>query len=186
MKKILFTLTIGFISISVPGSFAFAQDADGPVVFNQIKNFKLSIDNLAALESLHFMGNSGPEIKNINSKAIKDFQERYNNIKNAMWFSNQNGFLSYFVQDGVGNRAFYNKKGRWLYSFILHTEYELPSKVRASIKSTYFDLAITQVEEIQSNYGVTYIVNLENKSDIRILRVNDMGEIDILFDLNKG
>ena len=56
MKKILFTLTIGFISISVPGSFALAQHADGPVAFNQIKNFKPSIGNLAALESLSFMG----------------------------------------------------------------------------------------------------------------------------------
>jgi hypothetical protein len=172
--------------MSEPGSFALAQQTNGPVVYNQIKNFKESIRHLAAMESLHFMGDYAPKTKNINSKAIKDFQERYNNIKDEMWFSDQNGFESYFVQDGFGNRAFYDKKGHWLYSFILHREYELPSQVRASIKSIYFDLAITQVEEVQSIYGVTYIVNLEDKSNIRILKVNDMGEMNTLLALTKG
>ncbi len=100
-----------------------------------------------------------------------------------MWFSDQNGFESYFVQNGFGNRAFYGKKGHWLYSLILHTEHELPSDVRASIKSIYFDFAITLVEEVQTNYGVFYIVNLEDKSNIKILKVNDLGEINILLEM---
>ena len=45
-------------------------------------------------------------------------------------------------------------------------------------------MAITQVEEVQTSYGVTYIVNLEDKSNIEILKVNDLGEIDILLVLN--
>jgi len=149
MKKILFTLITGFITSIAPNSFALAQHADSPVAFIQIKNFKPSIDNLDALERFSFMGTYITETKNINSKAIKDFQERYNNIKNAMWFSDQNGFESYFVQNGFGNRVYYGKKGHWLYSLILHTEHELPSDVRASIKSIYFDFAITLVEEVQ-------------------------------------
>ena len=186
MKKILFTLTIGFTFVAVPASFVHAQHPDHSVALNKIKNFRPSIRNLAALESLSFMGNYVPETKDINSKAIKDFQKRYSNIKNAMWFSNENGFVSYFVQDGFGNRAFYDKKGRWSYSFILQTEYDLPSHVRASIKSTYFDLAITQVEEVESSYGVVYIVNMENNSNIRILKVDEMGEIFTLLELVKG
>jgi hypothetical protein len=185
MKKILFRLTIGLISISVPGGFVLAQHIEGLVAFNPIKNFKSSIRNLAAMESPAFMGDYVPEAKNINSKAIKDFQERYNNIKNAMWFSDQNSFVSYFVQNGFGNRVFYDKKGRWQYSLILHTEYELPSGVRASIKSIYFDFAITLVEEVQTHYGVVYVVNLEDKSNIKVLRVSDMGEINILLDIIK-
>jgi hypothetical protein len=185
MKKILITLTIGFISVLLTGSFALAQQVDGPVAFHQIKNFKISIGYFAALESLSSMGTYVPETKNINSKAIKDFQERYNNIQNAIWFSDKKGFESYFVQNGFGNRVFYGKKGRWLYSLILHTEHELPSNVRASIKSIYFDYAITMVEEVQTNHGNIYIVNLEDKSNIEILKVNDLGEIDILLEIIK-
>ncbi|HEV7423788.1 MAG TPA: hypothetical protein VGO21_01205 [Candidatus Paceibacterota bacterium] len=185
MKKILITLTIGFISVSLPGSFARAQQVDDPVASHQTKNFKISIGYFAALESLSSMGAFVPETKNINSKAIKDFQERYNNIQNAMWFSDKNGFESYFVQNGFGNKVFYGKKGAWLYSLILHTEQELPSNVRASIKSIYFDFAITLVEEVQTNYGHIYVVNLEDKSNIKILKVNDLGEIDILLEIIK-
>ena len=111
MKKFLFTFSLGFISILVPGSYSLAQHTEAPVAFIQIKNFKPSFGNMAALESLSFMGSFVPETKNINSKAIKDFQERYSNINSAMWFSDQNGFVSYFVQNGFGNRAFYDKKG---------------------------------------------------------------------------
>jgi hypothetical protein len=185
MKKILFKLTIGFLSISLSGSLARAQHADGPVAFNQIKNVALSIGNFAAQGSLRFMDTYVPDTKNINSKAIKDFQERYNNIKNAMWFSDQNGFESYFVQNGFVNRVFYGKKGLWLYSLILHTEHELPTDIRASIKSIYFDFAITLVEEVQTKYGVLYVVNLEDKSNIKILIVNNLGEINSLLELNK-
>jgi len=48
-----------------------------------------------------------------------------------------------------------------------------------------FDFAITLVEEVQTNYGVFYIVNLEDKSNTMILKVNDLGEISILLEINK-
>lgn len=185
MKKILFALTIGFISVSLPGGFVLAQHADDPVVYHPTSDFKLSIGNFAALERLGSMGTYIPETKNINSKAIRDFQERYNNINNAMWFSDKNGFESYFVRNGFGNRVFYGKNGAWLYSLILHTEQELPDNVRASIKSIYFDFAITFVEEVQTIHGFIYIVNLEDKSNIKILKVNDQGEMNILLEIIK-
>ena len=185
MKKILFTLTIGLTSIIAFSSFTYAQNSDSPVAFNDVKNFKSSIRNLAALESLTFMGTYVPEIKDINSKAIKDFQVRYNRVKNAMWFSDRNGFVSYFVQDGFGDRVFYDKKGRWQFSLVLYGEDKLPCDIRASVKSTYFDLAITQVEEVQTIDGAVYIINLEDKSNIKILKVNKEGEMDILMELIK-
>jgi hypothetical protein len=185
MKKFLFTLTIGSIFVLLSGSFARAQHADGPVVYHPISDFKLSIGNFTALENSGFMGNYVPETKNINSKAIKDFQERYNNIHNAMWFSDKKGFESYFIRNGFGNRVFYGKNGGWLYSLILHAENELPNNVRAAVKSIYYDFAITLVEEVQTNYGGIYIVNLENKSNIKILKVNDLGEMEIFLDIIK-
>jgi hypothetical protein len=47
------------------------------------------------------------------------------------------------------------------------------------------DFAITLVEEVQTNYGHVYVVNLEDKSNIRVLKVNDLGEIDILLEIIK-
>ncbi len=90
-------------------------------------------------------------------KAIKDFQTRFADANNAKWFSDENGFVSYFVKDGYGNRVFYDKKGHWQYSLIFYGEDKLPRDVRAAVKSTYFDLSITLVEEVQTTERQSYI-----------------------------
>jgi hypothetical protein len=44
---------------------------------------------------------------------------------------------------------------------------------------------ITLVEEVQAPNGKVYIVHLEDKSNIKILKVNDEGEMEIMQDLTK-
>ncbi|MEJ0083142.1 MAG: hypothetical protein WDM78_19840 [Puia sp.] len=56
----------------------------------------------------------------------------------------------------------------------------------AAVKSTYFDMSITLVEEVQTIDSKVYIVHLEDKANIKILKVNDQGEYEILQDLSKG
>ena len=185
MKKFLFALSFGFTSLAAISNCAYAQNTAQPVAFNDSKNFKSTIRNMAALESPADMGTYIPDAKEINAKAIKDFNARFNGVNNAMWFSDRNGFTSYFVKDGFGNRAFYDKKGHWQYSLIFYSEDKLPRDVRAAVKSTYFDMAITLVEEVQTTDGKVYILHLEDKANIKILKVNDMGEYEILQDLSK-
>jgi hypothetical protein len=184
MKKILFALSIGFISVAI-GNCAYAQNAAQPVAFNDAKHFKSSVRNMAALESPAYMGTYIPDVKNINAKAIKDFNGRFADANNAMWFTDRNGFTTYFIKDGYGDRVFYDKKGHWEYSLIFYGEDKLPRDVRTAVKSTYFDMAITLVEEVQTTEAKVYIVHLEDKSAIKILKVNDQGEYEILQDLSK-
>jgi hypothetical protein len=185
MKKILFTLSIGLMSMASIISCAYAQNTAQPVAFSDTKHFKSSIRNMAALESPAYMGAYVPDVKNINAKAIKDFNGRFADANNAMWFSDRNGFTTYFIKDGFGDRVFYDKKGHWEYSLIFYSEDKLPRDVRAAVKSTYFDMAITLVEEVQTTEANVYIVHLEDKSNIKILKVNDQGEYEILQDLSK-
>ena len=185
MKKILLALSFGFTSIPALCNCSYAQYSAQPVAFNDTKAFKLSIRNIAALESPASMGTYVPDAKKINAKAIKDFQTRFADANNAMWFSDANGLVSYFVKDGFGNRVFYDKKGHWQYSLIFYGEDKLPRDVRAAIKSTYFDMSITLVEEVQTTEAKAYIVHLEDKSNIKILKANDEGEYEIMQDLSK-
>jgi hypothetical protein len=185
MKKNLFALCIGFTSIIALGTCVYAQNSVSPVAFNDAKNFKLSVRNLAALESPAFMGTYAPDAKDINAKAIKDFQIRFNKAGSPKWFSDRNGFISYFVQNGFGNRAYYDKKGRWQYSLLFYGEDKLPRDIRAVVKSTYFDLAITLVEEVQTTEGMAYIVHLEDKSNIKLVKVSKDGEMEIMQELIK-
>ena len=73
------------------------------------------------------MGTYIPDAKNINAKAIKDFQTRFADASNTMWFSDTNGFVSYFIKDGYGDRVFYDKKGHWQYSLIFYGETNFPA-----------------------------------------------------------
>ena len=185
MKKILFALSIGFSSIATFSNCSYAQNASMPVAFNDTKNFRSSVRDMAALESPADLGTYIPDAKSINSRAAKDFSARFNSVSNAMWFSDQNGFVSYFVRDGFGNRAFYDKKGRWQYSLIFYGEDKLPKDLRAAIKSTYYDMSITLVEEVQTNDGTGYVIHLEDKSNIKILKVNKDGEVATMQELIK-
>jgi hypothetical protein len=185
MKKILFALTLGCSSLAALNSCAMAQNAVKPVAFNDAKVFKTTINNMAILESPAFIGEYVADEKKINAKAIKDFETRFNSAGHAMWFTDKNGFVSYFIKDGYGDRAFYDKKGHWQYSLIFYGEDKLPRDVRTTVKSKYFDMAITLVEEVQTVNGTGYVIHLEDKSNIRIVKVNREGEMETMQDLTK-
>ena len=120
-----------------------------------------------------------PDKKNVDDRALKDFQVRFHDASEVLWYSNENGFTSYFTKDGYRDRAFYNKKGSWQYSLIYYRQNKLPQKVRAKVKSSYTDLDIEIVVEMQSNYGQAYFVYMWNKSNLRILKVNEEGEMEV-------
>ena len=186
MKKTLSVLVVGFMSIIALSNRAQAQNSAGPIAFYETKTFHTSIRHVADFAKRVPMLNDAPEGKDFNSKAIRDFHVRFQKVDNAMWFSDQNGFMSYFLKNGYGNRVFYDRKGHWQFSLILYTEDQLPLDLRSAVKARYFDLAITLIEEVQTNDSMVYIVHLEDKSNIKILRLSKDSEIDILQELTKA
>jgi len=186
MKNFLFAVSFGFITNALICNRIDAQNSVSPVAFISTKTFHSSIRYVAALENSVSMKSTVPYANDFNMKAVKDFQARFNQVENAKWFSDSNSIISYFVQDGYGSRVFYDRKGRWRYSLILYSEDKLPRDIRASIKSRYSDMVITVVEEVQTIDGMVYIVNMENKSNIKILRVSNEGEIEILEEMMKN
>jgi hypothetical protein len=187
MKKLLFVLCTGFTSIAILNNDVYSQNAERPDAFLNTKSFKSTIRHLAAWQSKTMSDMYVPDEKNKNLRAQKDFQDRFKNVDNAQWFYDSKfGFVTYFLQDGYGNRVFYDKKGNWMYSLIFYGEGKLSRDIRAQIKSIYFDFNITLVEEIQMKEGFKYVVYLEDKSDIKVLEVNGEGGIQILQELAKG
>jgi hypothetical protein len=185
MKKIIFAILLGFLAIIVPGLNTYAQNA---IAYNSLindKTLKANVLEMAKMNGSSHIGTNTPDIKNINTNALKDFQGRFDHISNAMWYSDPNGFEAYFLQDGFGNKAFYDKNGKWVYSLIFYDEYKLPLDLRATIKSTYWDMAIKVVEEVQNPDDKEYVVMLEGKSNIKVLKINPEGEVKILQDLSK-
>jgi hypothetical protein len=185
MKKILFALSIGIFSIAAPGKKALAQDFHSDFVYSDSKNPNSIARNIASLENSAHVGVYVPDTKNVNTKAVKDFQVRFPNVSSTLWFSDQNGYLSYFVMNGVAARASYDLKGRWQYSLIYYKEDKLPRDIREIVRTSYYDMAITVVEEVQVSDKKFYILHLEDKSNIKIIKVSSEGVMETIDEVTK-
>jgi hypothetical protein len=122
----------------------------------------------------------------INIRAVRDFLNRFDKVDDAQWFAGPNeGFEAYFIRDGFGDRVMYDKYGNWFMSLITVHEEKLPRNIRYQVKSTYYDFDIILVEELHIREGVEYIVYLEGKFNIKMVKVNDGDEMEVLQELNK-
>jgi hypothetical protein len=120
-----------------------------------------------------------------NTKAVNDFNKRFSSASGAWWISDNNSIASYFKEDGFTNKVCYDRKGNWMYSMIYYYESKLPKNVRANVKSTFYDMSIVLVKEVQTTQGKVYVVNLEDKTTIRIVKVSDEGEMETIQELIK-
>jgi hypothetical protein len=160
MKKILVTLAFGCLSIAG---------------FSNSGNPEFSYDSLRKIEARY-----------TNVKALKDFKSRFINTGEATWFTEKNGSISYFTQDGYTNRVYYDKKGHWVYSLLTYGEAKLDRGVRKAVMLNYYDLSITLVKELQTLSGLVYVITLEDKSSIKILKINKEGEMIITQEMIKN
>lgn len=185
MKKIFLLLPITTMVMTLLISYCFAQNSVQPAPVDNNKTFKQTIRNISELGKPPSTDISVLIRERINPKAIDDLQIRYRDVNNVEWISNSDGFVSYFTKDGLMNRVYYDKKGRWIFSVLLYNEDRLSKNVRAIVKSRYFDMSITLVEELQFEDHKSFMVYLEDISCIKIVKVNEEGEFEILQDLTK-
>lgn len=170
MKKILVKSLVAFIAILF---FSYSAKANGSVRLIPTGHDSPNVYTLVA------------DMSSVNKKAASDFKERFGNPEGTRWISDKDGFTSYFKADGFANKVCYDKKGNWMYSIVLYNESKLPKDVRASVKSVYYDMAITLVKEIQTVKGNGYVITLEDKTSIRIVKVNDAGEMETVQEIIK-
>src|SRR5450631_1257526 len=157
MKKILVKSLVATYTILFFGHSAEARNSIMPIATGSDSTI---INTLVA------------DMNTVNKKAATDFKERFGNPEGTRWISDENGFTSYFKVEGFNDKVCYDKKGNWMYSLILYNESKLPKDVRANVKSVYYDMAIVLVKEVQTVKGKGYVISLEDKTTIRIVKVN--------------
>jgi hypothetical protein len=157
MKKILVTLALGCLSLA-----GFSNSGTPEFPYDSLRKI---------------------EVKYINVKALKDFKTRFSG--DATWFAEKYGFVSYFTQDGHANRVYYDKNGKWVYSLLTYGEDKLDREVRKAVRINFYDLNITVVKELQTLTGLVYIITLEDKTSIKLLKINRDGEMEIMQELEK-
>jgi hypothetical protein len=124
----------------------------------------------------------GDDKKLINPKAIRDFSRTFSNVTNEDWHIIRNGFIARFKLQDMQYRIVYNKKGSRLATFCYYNEQQLPADVRRLIKSTFYDFNIVQVTEVSVAGKTAYLVNIQDKTSLKTIKVvND--EMEIMQDV---
>ena len=185
MKKTLIALAATYLFVAISMTSASAQGTNNVIAFTDTKAFTNSLEFLVFLDD-SIIATSVSDLSTINAKAVKDFNSRFGKAANEKWYRTPDGFLSYFTLDGTTNRVLYDKKGRWHYTVRFYDETKLDHNIRSIVKSTYYDYAITVIEEVQSDENLVYIIHLEDKDSFKNVRVSRDGEMDVLEEFQKG
>ena len=168
-----------------PGKMVNDGSSTLPVHFTDRKSFSVSILYWDAILNQDSPGDFAPDAKDVHTRALSDFQVRFNGVSDVRWFSDTKGYTSYFMKNGFNDRAFYSKNGRWVYSLLYGNEQNLPKDIRSAVKSIYYDWNIKVVVEVQTSEGQGYVVYLEDATQFKVIKVNSEKEIETILDLNK-
>lgn len=172
MKKIIPAFATTFIFIV---SFILS-DAQKSIDNAAPNDFKNDIAYASVNKGITETKNDNTVLYKINIKALRDFKITYPDILNEKWEILKDGYLASFVSNAIWKKNYYDKKGRWLHSIDQYDETKLPKDVRASVKSIYYDYAITIVKEVnnkRNDLETVYFVHLKYNDTFKIIKVCD-------------
>ena len=180
MKKIFLALTATTALLVSVYTRTHAQMADA-VATN--KTNKKANDAFAVQNSTSFASSLDAKTSKMAARAFKDFSRSFKNIAAADWVvTAEGGFVASFKENEVKNSAYYDNKGRWLYSMKRYDESMLPQSIRHMVKSTYYDYNIVAVQEIEVTTGTIYLVHILGEHSAKTIRIAD-SDMDVIEDL---
>jgi hypothetical protein len=181
MKKTIYALVTGSFLFLATTNHVNAQQKSS-VAFNEAKEPGLSG---VPGENLDLSRVVEVKLGDVAAKAQKDFAKSFKQAEQIKWYKLDDGFIASFNQHGTAKRSNYDQKGNWRYSMATYTEEKLPLEVRSQVKTTYYDFAITLVNEIKTREKIIYIVHMTDKTSWINLRVCE-GEMEVIERYSKS
>ena len=175
MKKNLIALVIVSVATLAGISRANAQIVSKG---NSLEYGKKSIEINKTTRPVKYSTN---ELETISPRALKNFADTYKNVSGESWTKVKGGFSVLFTSDDVRTAIFYDSKGYWVSSIKYYNEEKMIHEVRHIVKSTYYDYNIIYAQEVETadTKGMpTYIICLEDKSNIKMVRICE-GEMSV-------
>jgi hypothetical protein len=109
----------------------------------------------------------------VNVNALRHFVKNFNDAGVANWYATPDLVVVLFTVREVDYRVDYRRRnGNWIETFRTYNEAKMSPDLKQSVKSSYYDYTIFQVQEIeQPLHPVNYIVHLSGKSKLINLRI---------------
>jgi hypothetical protein len=97
----------------------------------------------------------------------------------------EKGYTVHSVIDGRESTTAYNKKGNWIYTIQNYSTDNLDKNIIDKVQTSYNNYGVTAIQKIeQPGADAVYVVNLENNTSIKIVRVTNDG-VELIKDLTK-
>jgi len=167
MKKFLFAIVAGMISVLAVTNESYAQTQGDMASTARVKNY---YEN-----TVSGVFDNSNNINMVNAKALKNFRKHYK-ANNEKWVFQPNCIVACYKLDDVNQAIYYDKKGNWTGSLKVYNEDKMPKDIRKMIKQEYYDykiLAVQEVETYESKSEPTYIVTIEDNKNIKLIRIED-------------
>lgn len=128
-------------------------------------------DAISKAESLNAAVHVGRNDINVN--ALRHFLKNFNDAGDENWYATPDLVVALFTVRDVNYRVDYRRRnGNWIETFRTYNEAKMSPDLKQSVKSSYYDYTIFQVQEIeQPLHPVNYIVHLSGKSKLINLRI---------------
>lgn len=152
------------------------------IVFHTSMNAQTAVRSLITNATAPELEKSSSTFKNeIHSKALRHFYRNFKVNGQENWNKLDNGYQADFLDEGIKQRVFYNKKGQWSCSIKDYSETRIPSDIADQVKTPSPFYRISHVSELQFPNSKAYIVHIKDGIHYKILRLVD-GEIQLLHD----
>ncbi|MEP6951299.1 MAG: hypothetical protein ABI863_18565 [Ginsengibacter sp.] len=171
MKKVIFKPALNCIGALLIIHLFSCQPINGVTGF-KIKPGK----NVTPEDQIAIPANMIPILRNeIPVKAVREFITHFADAKNVRWQKANDGeFIADFTKDSIKTMVWYDRRGLWNCTLRKYCESKMPAEVRAMVKSTFFDHAIIEINEIklaQDRENIIYSILIKNTDNFKILRI---------------
>lgn len=179
MKKILFALVAGLIPALAVINETFAQSGNDIASLTPVKNY-------FDMESKKGVTENSNTVGLVNAKAFKFFNKQYK-VNGEKWREEGDCITASYKVDSISHCIYFDKKGHWVGSVKIYDEAKMPKDIRKMVRQEYYDYKIGVVYEVEtfaSAGSPTYIVNIEDATNFKQIRINDDG-MDVYKEFQK-
>gem|GEM_PF-2375775 len=155
--------------------YAIACHAQKSITFNNIEKGILSDSK------------KGESIRHVNLNTLRDFMKRFPSVTDVKWKKVENDYVATFIVESNQTMVRYQGNGKWAYTINRYdNEKKLLEEVRVMVRKTYYDYAITHIDEIHlaEQLNAIYLVLIEDDKTFKTIRVCE-GEMEEIHELIK-
>ncbi len=150
MKNQMITFAIGILV-----TFSAIESSDA-----QIKLPEIEIYGIANKEA-------------VSAKVTNSFSRIFKEAEAPKWYVINKRILVNFILNNQRNKAVFEKNGTLVYHLVYGNEEQMPTDVRKTVKSTYFDHDIKTTIKVNIDGRSIWFINIGDSKEYIVLKVED-------------